>query len=518
MSPADPASAIREHLDQHVESVRRLAQSLVGDPNAADDLAQDAWVAALTSPPPTGRPIRAWLGRVVRNAARSLGRRETIRAGHERDAGARDGLPSTPEMLERVSVQRSVVDSVLALDEPYRRAILLRYFEGLTPSEIARKRGVPAATVKTQLRRALALLRERLDRDHGDRRTWLLALTPLAKSGGAMAAAGTGALIVSTKTAVGAVAAAAAILVGGVWWANRAMDPETPEVAVATPDMTGSEPIAPLVDPPVEAVSATAVRKEAESSTTGSVSAITLDVVEAASGDPLSGVEVWYGPGSVYMDVLRARLTLENPDLEQVARKKGEMRVSDASGRVTIPKDTEDDWVLAVARHGELFGMNQVVFARENTHRLELVPDSSITIEVVDGEGNPAPGVPVGVRISENRREELLWSARTGADGTAAMRHFETFAGQYVAQGLTPYAVLPFPLATPVEVELAPADLPELARLTVPPTGRVVVHLLDEAGEPVTGDKWGRLVSIESHVDDVLAPGRTKRIGTHDLR
>ncbi|MCZ6599035.1 MAG: hypothetical protein O7B99_15465, partial [Planctomycetota bacterium] len=148
----------------------------------------------------------------------------------------------------------------------------------------------------------------------------------------------------------------------------------------------------------------------------------------------------------------------------------------------------------------------------------ELVRDRAMTVEVVDEEGNPAPDVPVGVRMGENRREELLWTARTGADGTAAMPHIETFAGQNVTQGLTPYAVLPFPLATPVEVELDPADPPELVRLTVPPTGRVVVHLLDEAGEPVTGERWGRGVIIESYVDDVLAPGRTKRIGTHDLR
>ena len=43
---------------------------------------------------------------------------------------------------ERLSVQREVVDAVLAMDEPYRGVVLLHHFEGQSIASIARRRGV----------------------------------------------------------------------------------------------------------------------------------------------------------------------------------------------------------------------------------------------------------------------------------------------------------------------------------------------------------------------------------------
>jgi RNA polymerase sigma-70 factor (ECF subfamily) len=210
----------------HLEWVRRLARRLVVDPSAADDVAQEAWVAALSRPwPAGGGPARAWLARVATNAARRLGRREGVRRGHERSAASTADAPPTDELLRRAELQRRLVDLVLELREPYRDVLLLRYFEGLAPDAIARRRRLPIATVKTQLRRGLELLRERLDRDHGSRRGWLLALTPLVRNGGPLGAASTGALIVSSKVIVGALVAAGAVLVAGVWWSGRGVAP-----------------------------------------------------------------------------------------------------------------------------------------------------------------------------------------------------------------------------------------------------------------------------------------------------
>jgi RNA polymerase sigma-70 factor (ECF subfamily) len=44
----------------------------------------------------------------------------------------------------------------------------LRYQEDLDPAEIARILGIPVGTVKSQLQRALALLREKLSRSLGE--------------------------------------------------------------------------------------------------------------------------------------------------------------------------------------------------------------------------------------------------------------------------------------------------------------------------------------------------------------
>lgn len=64
-----------ERLFAEARWIRRLARGLVDDDPSADDLVQDAWVAALTHPPREAgdeRSLRAWLATVVRNlAARS---------------------------------------------------------------------------------------------------------------------------------------------------------------------------------------------------------------------------------------------------------------------------------------------------------------------------------------------------------------------------------------------------------------------------------------------------------------
>jgi RNA polymerase sigma-70 factor (ECF subfamily) len=53
---------------------------------------------------------------------------------------------------------------VAALPEKARAIVVLRYQEDLDPAEIARVLGIPVGTVKSQLQRALGLLREKLSR------------------------------------------------------------------------------------------------------------------------------------------------------------------------------------------------------------------------------------------------------------------------------------------------------------------------------------------------------------------
>ena len=170
----------RDPLLEHAAWVRKLARELVRDPGAADDLAQETWLAFLHARPDEDRPLRPWLGRVLRNAAALRARRRAGSELRERESARAEGVPSSLELVERAEEQRRLADMVLELDEPYRGVLLLRYYEGLGPSEIARAQGVPAATVRTQLHRGLARLRERLDAQHdGDRRAWLLLFQPL---------------------------------------------------------------------------------------------------------------------------------------------------------------------------------------------------------------------------------------------------------------------------------------------------------------------------------------------------
>src|SRR5687767_613389 len=120
-----------ETLLGHEAFVRALARRLVVDPSEADDVAQEALVAALEHPPEPRRGLRGWFTTVVRNVVRQRRRAERRRATREAAAAHAGCVPSTAEIVERESARRTVVEGVLALDEPYRSALVLRYLEGL---------------------------------------------------------------------------------------------------------------------------------------------------------------------------------------------------------------------------------------------------------------------------------------------------------------------------------------------------------------------------------------------------
>ena len=166
---------------EHANFVQGLARSLVLDEHAAADIAQQTWVAALEHRPDASRPLRSWLSRVARNFVRLARRTEGRRKRLERGVVTSDVVPPSDVIVEREEVRRQMIDAVLALNEPYRSAILLRYYVDLPPRSIVDRLDVPVGTVKTRLKRGLAKLRVRLDTLHdGDRKSWCMVLAPLA--------------------------------------------------------------------------------------------------------------------------------------------------------------------------------------------------------------------------------------------------------------------------------------------------------------------------------------------------
>ena len=185
--------AFREGMDaaalslllQDMDWVRRLAARLVRDPASADDLAQETWVRALEHAPRGGGITRAWLGTVLRNLARERARLGIRRAEREERAARSERVFSTDELAAEVEIQERLTRLVLALEEPYRSTVLLRFVHDLEPAQIASRLRIPPATVRSRLKRALDVLRAQLDAEHGgDRSTWMHAAAALPLSTG----------------------------------------------------------------------------------------------------------------------------------------------------------------------------------------------------------------------------------------------------------------------------------------------------------------------------------------------
>lgn len=157
--------------------MRRLALHLTRDPHRAADLEQDTWVRLIRNPPASRVSIKAWIATVMKNSHRNgyRGEQRRLKREHgwcepgsvaEGEAGASD-----PDVIE------AVLGSVGRLGEKYHEVISLHFFYQLTPQEISEQLGIPAATVRTRLRRSLQQLRDDLDRRHGGRRSlWVGSL------------------------------------------------------------------------------------------------------------------------------------------------------------------------------------------------------------------------------------------------------------------------------------------------------------------------------------------------------
>lgn len=171
---AGDRDAFRVLVERESPSVVRACYRVLGDLHEAEDVAQEAFVSAYRSLG-TWRadgPFGAWLTRIaVRLAVRQLGKRRAVSwlpsvGGEDDDAVAAlpAGLGTQPEhaaiRAERASATRRAVAD---LAEPYREVVAMRFFAERSLEEIATATGRPVPTIKTQLRRGLLRLRDRVD-------------------------------------------------------------------------------------------------------------------------------------------------------------------------------------------------------------------------------------------------------------------------------------------------------------------------------------------------------------------
>jgi DNA-directed RNA polymerase specialized sigma24 family protein len=139
---------------QHFAAVLRLAVSIVGRRDIAEDLVADAFLELHRRFAQIHvDELPAWLFVVVRNKARDHWRREKVRERHAR------WLASHPPAVARPTAGASWLGSDRLA--PVQRVCLeLHYSWGYTVDEIAGRLGLTAGQVKGQLQRARQQLRE----------------------------------------------------------------------------------------------------------------------------------------------------------------------------------------------------------------------------------------------------------------------------------------------------------------------------------------------------------------------
>jgi len=133
----------------------RAAYLVVHDAAAAEDIAQESFLAAIRSLDgfDRRRPFGPWLHRIVVNRSIDWSRARTLRA----ESGLED-VHSAP--VPAAPLDRRVIGALAALPPEQRAVVVLRYLLDYTPGEIADLLELPRGTVNSRLRRGLDALSE----------------------------------------------------------------------------------------------------------------------------------------------------------------------------------------------------------------------------------------------------------------------------------------------------------------------------------------------------------------------
>ena len=148
---------LRDAMDAHGDTVYRLALCRLQDTADAEDVYQDVFLRLLGQEAGgwDGEHLKAWLIRTALNRCADLGRLRQRRGTLS--------LDEVPELAQPADEQAAELwDAVARLPEKLRTAVHLFYGEGYESGEIGALLGVPAATVRSRLRRARAELKNML--------------------------------------------------------------------------------------------------------------------------------------------------------------------------------------------------------------------------------------------------------------------------------------------------------------------------------------------------------------------
>jgi RNA polymerase sigma-70 factor (ECF subfamily) len=152
---AGSGTAMSELYSLHWRGAYRAAYLVVHDAAAAEDIAQDGFLAAVKALErfDRRRPFAPWLHRIVVNRALDWARREALRRRVDGAESVFEPLPPPEELGGEMSA------ALRELPAEQRAVVVLRHLLEYTPGEIAGMLNLPRGTVNSRLRRGLDRLR-----------------------------------------------------------------------------------------------------------------------------------------------------------------------------------------------------------------------------------------------------------------------------------------------------------------------------------------------------------------------
>jgi RNA polymerase sigma-70 factor, ECF subfamily len=168
---ADHRAAFADLVTAHQDLVFGIALRVTRDPDAAADVAQDAFVNAYRALGRYGPErisqlrLRPWLARIALNLARNTLRDRRPAA----DVDAATEHAAAPSSEQPLSLVQRREDKELwarllnGLPDRYRLPVALRHVEGLSYPELAQALNRPLGSVKSDVHRGVALLRAAYD-------------------------------------------------------------------------------------------------------------------------------------------------------------------------------------------------------------------------------------------------------------------------------------------------------------------------------------------------------------------
>jgi RNA polymerase sigma factor (sigma-70 family) len=156
-----------ELVDRHQRLAYAIAWSRLGDAALAEEAAQESFIQAFRYLGALRQPDRfaGWLGRIVRNAAGMINRREGREKAtkalwaldQEMESGSGDPPDSAP-------LPEDVESALADLSDEHREALVLFYFKGESTVSAAEILEVNEGTFRTRLSRARSKLRKAIER------------------------------------------------------------------------------------------------------------------------------------------------------------------------------------------------------------------------------------------------------------------------------------------------------------------------------------------------------------------